>query len=344
MKQEGPSFYKFEDQKVSDAGKEGAVSDPTRLEAARQRRLEIFKVNNKKVELHGIAHISETLSFYRRELEGAIDRASVVVLEAAPVAEKIFSNEMIELLQEYARKKGSKVSREEIVERLESNDGLRFFRELENIAAQKGKRIVTLDPSKVFSSGDIQEVDSVIQFLKVFIALGGTIGLVMEKTSAEKYGKNVEDQETIEKKRPSQITRRTLLKGFLGGAAALAYGSIGAQLLELLGMGNPGLMPKRGRKDNPAGLILYDQLDYRDVSVARGLGVLTRRRDLGEGPVVAIYGGGHASTIKHYAESPRERDAKFEAYRPYRLIAPPRLRIYEFLEKEGWRLAGEEDI
>jgi hypothetical protein len=343
MGKEGPVFNKSESrEKVF-----GKELDDRSL--AEYRFDENFELNGKKVEIKGVMHVPETFELYRKEFEEAIEKASIVILEAAPVADRTFSNQTVEFIKSLANKSGAEVSREQIINDLESNRSLIFFRNLENLIARKGKRLATIDPinyEPMFSNDNLRMIDFLIRLVKAAIVSGGILFLsekLLDKAKGEGGQQKSAEGELTLKPKEKGMSRRAFLKTAVGGLSAAGLGSLFAELFEFSG-GKPGQEElSRGRKENPLGVMLYELLDYRDVSLAKGLDVLTKR-DLGNGPVVVFYGGLHASAVRHYAENHKERDIKFETYRPYRSVAPPKLRIYEFDKKEGWKLIKDSDI
>jgi hypothetical protein len=322
------------------------------VEAAWRR--ENFELNGRQVEIFGLAHVMETLdkAEFREELAEAIKKASVVVLEAAPVAERVFSNEMVEALREAAEAAGEKKSREEIVKWLESHEGLVFFREMERLAAQYGKLTATVDPllQESFTSvKKLNEKELQVFLLKCLVFTGATFGLagMAVKSSPEREGKveeiDEEKNKVNEAANRQTMTRRKFLKTLLGGTLGAAAGASGSSMLASLLERSEWGVEMRGRKENPLGPALYDLLDYRDVAAAKGLSLLAQMK-LGEGPIVVIYGGLHSSAIKQYALSPKERDIKYAAYAPYRSAAAPALKVFEFKREEGWQKVMEEKI
>lgn len=264
------------------AGQE-ATASPEDIDRYWQR--ESFELNGKEVDFIGVSHLPETAERYGKELEEAIGRASVVVLEAAPVAERIYSNEMVDALEELARQQGRTMTREEIIEMLEQAPGLRFYRAMEHIAAEKGTPIATLDPARhepLVSKDRLTETDMKLAWAKLYIALGGTAGFVgleaaegiREARRGARERREAREAESRGEPAPARteaplMSRRQFLGRALGGAAALVGGSLFASGLNASG--------KRGRKDNPIGPLLYDALDYRDTCVAKGLDALTKK-------------------------------------------------------------------
>lgn len=128
-----------------------------------------------------------------------------------------------------------------------------------------------------------------------------------------------------------KMTRRDFLRTGFFTAATLAIGqSVDVDPNELR------FVHTRGRQGNRLGFALYELDDWRDVIAAKALDFLTREsRDLG--PIAVIYGEGHRTAIKHYSQSPQERDIKYAAYLPYRFIVTPQLRRYVPAEDGSWK-------
>lgn len=315
---------------------------------------EEFEMNGKKVILCGVIHAPETFEAHRKDLEEEIQKASIIVLEGAPKAAHMDSPRVIRMIKSFLEKKGVKASENSIAFNIVVNPNLKFFSKVEGLAQIHGKRIVTVDPGAVdeekIALHELQKRDEEVQAIKLLSALGGILGLgTLVLTEEMKKSKRKE------KKNPS--TRRTFLKGLFGFLGGVGIASrIASQYEEdfdekVKSYAKKGILSdeefaeelKKGRIDNPLGALLYDWRDFRNVGVAKGLEALTKRSDLGDGPIVMIYGDSHRRAIEHYALSPREREAKYVAYAPYHDIAPLELRIYE-PKDEDWVLKEKQEL
>lgn len=304
-----------------------------------------FELNGKRVEFLGVVHVPETSYRFRQEIEEAIGGASLVVLEIAPLADGTYSKNSVDWVVREFKKNGIYKTEKQVLEEMESEKGLSFFRTMERIAAAKKKRVATVDPNNLGTSSKLNVTDEKFAYLKAFIATGGTLGYfaVKPNTFLSKFKeilnedifrkKNQEVKVVLPKKGNTSpiMSWRKFLGNIIGGIGTLAYGSSVANFID-------NEVENRGRKDNPLGPMLYDLLDYRDVSVAEGLDRLTKSNfNTGEGPIVVIYGSAHGTAIRKYADSPKERALKFSSYAPYKKTAPPVLRVYEFEGGKGWR-------
>lgn len=330
-------------------------------------RRETFELHGTRIEFFGIRHVMPFLKQHRETLTNAIKNASLVFLEGAPHTEGIFSEETIKELQSFFARKGYQPSRETI-ERfiLEKKQGFAFYAALEDIAAQYNKPIATADPAaamgdafeKIIIGKTFEDIDDDTERARTALIIGGIllaafpscgdnikecIKNLMPKTLDAKENVKAEqksEQLPQEQKPKGKMNRRNFLRVFGGGIAAPAMLSETASALFKTNMAAPGY----GRRaDNPLGAFLYDGIDYRDVSAAEGLDRLARSTN-GKGTIVVIYGDVHRASIKHYAESPKERSIKKNAYLPYRTVAPPKLEVFEYDKKSGWETKRREAL
>lgn len=319
-----------------------------------------FQVNGKQVEFHGVSHELATLMnpVFRKQLEGAVKRSSVVILESAPIVdnEDLKKNFKLELSSSepdgynYSMNSGGgydtanrydekRTSKKEAPPNFEAADSATdsshlFFLLVGKMAREYSKPIVVIDPRRDYGTGkpaNMEKLDAGIQGMKAGSAvfLGG---LAAHELLGKKKKSNQEKKDDSPKSNSEQntsITRRNFLRGLLGAGAMLGAASSAAE-------GFQKHFESIGRKKNPLGTVLYDELDFRDVSVAKGLIELTKEKNLPDGPMVMIYGSAHENGVQHYLESPKEREAKFLAYLPHRKIAPPTLSLYEFNDESGW--------
>ena len=295
-----------------------------------------FESNGRRIEFYGVAHVIETFERFKEDFEKGIDSASLVILEAAPEALRYQSDENIHIIQEYQRGQGKNVTKEEIRARMDSDRGQQFFRKLEQMAAAKGKPIMTIDPStkELLSTRKLMERGTRIETLKFLSILAVFApGALMEmRAGLQKRRQPVESEKKTKSYEPAKetsgMTRRDFLALLGGSLALLNYGSL------LANLSNSG-----GREENPLALLLYNAFDYRDVAVAKGIDLVTKEKMVAdEGPIMLVYGAGH-NGIQHYMGSPHEREIRYRAYLPFRNIASPYLRLFIF--KEGWKLEKE---
>ena len=345
-------------------------SQETKTEETRTKepmRHETFELHGTRIEFFGIKHTTPFLNQHRETLTNAIRNAAIVFLEGAPHTEGIFSEETIKELQSFFSRRGYQPSRESI-ERfiLEKKQGFAFYAALEDIAAKYGKPIATADPAaamgdafkKIIIGKTFEDIDDDTERARTALIVGGILlaalpscgnnlkeclkNLMPKTLDAEKNVKAEQKSEQLprEQKPKGKMSRRNFLRVLGGGIAAPALLSETASALFEKNMEPPGY-GRRG--DNPLDSFLYDSIDYRDVSVAEGLERLAKSMK-GIGPIVVIYGDVHRASIRHYAESPKERALKRAAYLPYRTVAPPKLETFAYDEKNGWQKTQSESL
>ena len=324
---------------------------------------ERFRLNGKEVEIFGVAHVPETIERYGKELEDAVRRAALVVLELAPQATDVFSDRTTSLYVELRRNLGDDITAREAARQLREEPFFKFYSAVEEIAATHGKEVAVADPVSsaregvvnVYSRTLLREREKEVDRLKSFVAGAGLLGVCVpelptllrqrgkdERTTAAPPAVEAEDEASKTRKKrgavppmPAGMGRRRFLQTLAGGAAAAALSSSAASILRMFGKG--------GRGVNPLGTALYDGNDYRDVTVAEGLTRITAHMRAA-GPVVVIYGDNHRKPIRHYVESPIERTIKRKAYAPYKSVLSPRLRFFRHDAERGWQVTREEEL
>ncbi|MFA4872817.1 MAG: hypothetical protein WC659_02680 [Patescibacteria group bacterium] len=342
---------------------------PVEPEMAEQRLFErdTFTINDKRVEFYGIVHDIKLPERYWKVLEDAIQRASIVVLEYAPQASGLYDRSFIAKHRESLKKyfpdfaELEDISDQEIFEALIREPSLHFYREMENLAARHKKRIVTIDPHLLAHEKihELYKTDQKADLIKSLGMVGGATGVLLSAILRKKLiGEHVRGENGENKKEEdssSTYTRRrfldTTLKAGIGISAtvgALSTLSKGAQIL-----GHPEYGKKLGyddqfvgREENPLGAFLYDEVDFKDVMIAKGMDEVTQHMHAEDEEAAMIYGFFHKTGIGHYLRSPRERAAREQLYAPYKgAVGPHKLRMYEYDgTKEEWRKIEERNI
>ncbi|MBI4050809.1 MAG: hypothetical protein HY396_02440 [Candidatus Doudnabacteria bacterium] len=294
------------------------------LELAREFfHKEDFQLNGQQVEIHGVYHKPATIEFHHKELEDAIKRAELVVVEMGPVT--------TDLSNALEKSDLNPVVKEEIRSYFD------FYNYISELAGRQNKMIVNADPAE---SGEgeqffrnlesFNEKDEDVQRVKTLVAAGLPAGLALtilrkKMGSAEemRQTKVGEDTKEANQKLPKKMSRRLFILASLGAVAggSLASVSKGADYF------NRRTDRFAGRKDNPLGPFLYNLEDYRDLITSEALDKLTKKSI--KGPVTVIYGDTHRSALRHYALSPRERAAKRNLYAAYENIMPPEMKVYK---------------
>lgn len=366
MSSERPAFAEAPPPEKKPAAGE-AAKDANREEVMRR---ESFELNGARVEFLGIGHNPETAERFAPELEKAIRRASIVLLESAPNAEGPFTDEAI---REYRELMGNKLklSDEEIIKSVEAGKrGLAFYAKMETLAAKHGKPVAVADPigadgdgfRELFAEDPFRSADETAGQAKTAAILAGALVAALPTISDAIRGRSAQNENRRESTPAASVppaehpadepehrppggppmSRRRFLRVLGGGIAAAGMAAETASAIARKSNPAKGSYGRRG--DNPFGAALYDGLDYRDVVTAQGLDRLTRRKDIRGGSVVIIYGDGHRASIRHYAESPNERALKRTAYIPYQRVAPAKLRIFQHRSGRDWQRVHEEEL
>ncbi len=327
--------------------------DPEKIKVYR----ESFHVKEKKGSINGqdfhflgVRHAPETLLFEREKLEDAIKNCGAVVLESTPEIAGLFSPEFQKKIhEELMAVLKDKVEADDWIKINITNHPTKiFFHEMEQLAKKYGKPVITIDPHSganvskdlvrewISESDVLSEKAEVIQTGMVGGLSAGiltSLGFLTQSIMEGVRGQNVTLQEQKEKQVRSVVStkegapenpgRRNFLKGVavLGVTAVVAPTAVLSVLEQ---------KPERAGGDKPlvAGL-LFDEIDYRNVAVARGIDLLTQQEKY-QGPLVIIYGRYHTDTMVNYLNSSTLRDVKYAAYRPLRDIKPPQIGEYRY--------------
>lgn len=287
---------------------------------------ESCEVNGSRVELYGIVHVPKTLDVFKKELEKAIENSSAVVLEYAPNASGFYSeenlNDWAEIFKSVLDEKEIKISKEEIKKSISNTNTAAFYGEIEKIIAEKGKNLFVIDPDNLGdmkSSSELVEFDKNKEIASLVVSAGGITGYIA--------------LELLQKFR-NNITRRSFLKnliGFIGFANLFPLiSSMSDRTMRFAGVETRDVPVAGGMM----GALAFNLFDYREVSVSHGINEITKEGKR-EKPLVVIYGAGHVESIKHYLESPKEREVKNISYAPYKSVVSPKIREYKF-EEGNW--------
>ncbi len=325
--------------------KEGPEAIPTPEETPESIS---FELNGTTIEMYGVFHGRGMFEQYREHLEKAIHNASAVIVEAAPTAEGVYSPEIIEAIRDWIKRQDIVASDEEITQfvlSLQKNEHLKFYADVEKIVAQEGRPLITIDPRLAQNTiqGKFEEREQDVALAKKIGAIGGS-GLFLSLALYDFVSRQQEkSSETDKKSGPQKMSRREFLKTttkvVVGLSSLLALGSLIAEQHEPKGK----IQIKRGRTENPAGPLLYNLMDFRNVAVAQGLHMASKE-NFGDGPIVLIYGSAHLDAIQHYSQRDTEREIKYQSYLPYREVDPPVFRVYSWSEENNWLKEEESNI
>lgn len=293
----------------------------------------VFEVDGKYVENLGVYHDPAALKEYGRELEAAIQRASVVVMEEAPTAVGEYSEVHIDRMLKLAGERGIRLSKEEVADQLNNQTSRHFFRVLEGIAAREGKPIAVVDPhapdrfeeQEEAGRREVRKVNTGIESVKLGAFLAGIAGIIGPEVVSQKGEQGIGADDT------AGITRRTFLKRMIQGAGVVAL--------------TPTIINSLNSGDRSTGIVrkaAYDYYDFRDVTSMKGLRVLAKK-NFGAGPILLIHASPHSRAIEFYNSHPQLTETKYQAYRPLRDAQQPKLRTYQFKNNE-WELTEREDI
>lgn len=300
-----------------------------------------INVNGKDVTLVGVAHDMGTFEKNKKRIEDLVNSATSVVLEYAPEASGMLSEESLDKFIEMGVEAGyPRLTREEMKYNLLHNDGVYFFRAIEELAKKHGKPIVTVDPvssrsgvENMHAHEDLKDVDSKLRIAGFVIGSAGFASLAND--IFKQFEKPSEDEaRSSEKKSSGGLSRRSFLKGMVGAVGLAATTTIGARNPET----SKNLVTRI--ENNPLGPALYDGVDYRDVVVAEGLDVVTK--DVSTQNIVAFMGKGHSGSVEHYVKNTQERDVKRAMYALYEAVIDPQLRVYRYDGKTGQWLKEQE--
>ncbi len=295
---------------------------------------EQFMVHDCPVEFHRVQHHIDVFNKNPEYFKQAIEKASIVVLEAAPTAEGLFTETIQKDYCKQLNTWGIKITLQEFQEDLANNKLLLFFKALEEQAAAQQKPVATVDPVFKEEGTWLLGVEDLIVGAKY-----GTIGiasLTILAKIAEAKGIIVpflKKKNTTETMPPS---RRSFLKTTVAGVGGILAGSS-------LSVRHGNDMDHHGRTARGAGVTTFDMHDYRDTIIAEGLYQVASLRE-GTSPIEAFYGAAHGSAVKFYAGHEKERRQRINMYAD--TVARgihPKLHMYRY-EKGVWEEKARSEI
>lgn len=303
---------------------------------------ELWEHRGRTIDFIGVSHVPETLKLHEKELQDAMAGAEAVLLEAAPHGEGVFSDTFPDAIsREFGEVAITAELAEEIAKYTRNHYAIQFFAQVEDMAAEMGKRTLVFDPHRTgneLNELPVSRMDRRVSEAKSAI-VGGSMGLLIALEGWERFRKP-------NNAASGRVSRRSFLKAGLAAAAGLATISAASHAREELALRKLPEEKKRfdfrGRTGNPMGSALYDFMDYRDVVIAEGMDHWAKKGEGGT-PLVAIYGVAHREPVQHYLKSPAERAAKLALYAPYKNVAPPLSSEYVF-ENGVWRKDHEEAL
>ena len=309
--------------------------------------IESIEHGNLDIQFVGVHHIVETIAAYREAIEQAIADADIVVLEASIET----SGEALRSGESYLNTVQSSGSDRAVMMhfpqyRLHENSSGAFFSETENIARKHRKQIVVCDPlsdQRMLQSAVAVELqggiphderlsqlnEQIREYSKIAAALGAGVSAgaaVAGPTEASARGglKILFERYKASSSEEKKESRRSFLKR--GAVYAAGYG-IGSKVIEKA-EANVDVINHKG-KDDQEKFTQYNEIDFRDVSVATGLDQLSRGFTK-KMKVAIVYGDYHRNGIRQYLENPNLRQAKFALYKPFRDVAPPQMTAYKY--------------
>ncbi|MBI3572351.1 hypothetical protein HY091_02360 [Candidatus Kaiserbacteria bacterium] len=293
------------------------------------------EINDQPIHFLGVVHTPETLLFQRKRIEEAIASAGAVVLEGAPEIAGVYDLEFLQKVKDRLHTAGSTEGEAEgwVHKSILDNPPIVFFREMEQLAKKHQKLVITIDPHSGADkdrelilewagghdrlSEDLGAFD--IGLLGVWAtAVGASAGtLAWNQLKTDERRRFEKHQPDFVEKNPELVPKPSR-RQFLAGVAGLAATAPLA----------PSVLSSASGSSSPY-TIPFDFLDYRNVSVARGIDKLTRARRF-DGPILFIYGASHADPMMTYLHSPELRDTKYALYSPARAVKQSETNIYEF--------------
>ena len=292
-------------------------------------------LHGQEVHVFGVIHTPETFVFHREELERSVAQSGVIGLEGAPEISGIYRPEFLEAVRTRLRERN--MSEEEIthflVGNIFENPFDQFFHELEQLAKKYQKPVVIIDPDS--GVGALQELTNswveggqstlrheAAKTENTLALFGGLAGIGGFGLVAWSFFDDLR-----QRRNPAPIDRRKLLGVGLFTAGSWAAGA-GHQL--------PEMWPQ----------LSYDILDYRNVSIVRGMDQLAQHRQF-EGPITFFYGRGHTHAIETYLRDSGIRDFKYGLYERFRRLRAPEIHGYQYEGQEGryeWRPFVNEEV
>lgn len=302
---------------------------------------ERIQLNRINVNFYRVGHDLHTWEACRPQVEDMVKLNSDIILERAPMCEGILDQNGVVSKDTIANV--LEAERLDSGEELDPNDpdvvsivqrhidrklASSFFAKVEDCAAKLGKRVVLIDPYYIKTENQLVQFDDRVDTTKKLLSLGGLVGTFL----IDKLTKEAELKKDKYAGMPP-ISRRRFLQRSVGLTASLL----------------PGLSHRPVLDDKPhnvtdflPNLISYDLNDYRNAVISEGLSQLDGKLESGTS-VGAIYGGAHAPVVKDYILSPNERALRLEAYAPFKSVAKPHVRIFEFKDK-SWSQVDEWDL
>lgn len=125
----------------------GASGEPTEVDRYNREQAEnswkpdSIEMNGEEIAVYGVLHAPPTLQYYGTELETAVKKSSLVVLEVAPKAMGIFNSEVLDFFEENILHKNRKMSSEQWKIFFEKDPTIDFYRQMELLAAKHDKLV-----------------------------------------------------------------------------------------------------------------------------------------------------------------------------------------------------------
>ncbi|MDR3643186.1 MAG: hypothetical protein P4L74_06200 [Candidatus Doudnabacteria bacterium] len=315
---------------------------------------ETWNLNGKKIDFYGVAHVPETLELYGKEIEEAIIKSGIVVLEGAPTATGELEEDIkitVKTLKEIAAKLGkTNIVNWELVQKVLSRGKFRpFFARAEQFCQKNGKPIAIADPQTSGNANEnaraiaiMHDENQVFRNFKVLTMLGGmgiiALDEICRQTSKHVRPLNADERGDVSEKSDGRQSRRGFLK-ILGGTVAAGAAASLYESADSFWHGR--------RAKDPFSALLYEYVDFRDVMSAEGLDRLSKQKDSPRN-ITCIYGDAHLEGIKYYSQSPKERALKIKAYAPMLDALKdvlPTLRQFRYNRQTNkWNITRQENL
>ncbi|QQR78578.1 MAG: hypothetical protein IPJ68_05930 [Candidatus Moraniibacteriota bacterium] len=308
-------------------------------------QLESYEHGQLDIQFVGVKHRVETLAAHRQAIEVAIADADIVVLEGSvgtSGAEQ--SSRVVNATSLSVPGRTKKVNMNIPEYAIDTNSGLAFFSEVENIARKHRKPLVLFDPfsdrrllqshSAVTLQGGISHedrLDTLNERIRQFSEAIGDAGEMLATGALTGVGAEAVWREKIKLMIPGGInpdqidqSRREFMKHGVAYAAGVGLGITAM----VKAKGNQDVIDYATDPDRER-ISQYNLTDFRDVSIATGLdrlgGAFHKKMK-----TTVIYGAYHANGVRKYLENPRLREVKMALYKPFREIAPPEMTAYRY--------------
>jgi len=304
-----------------------------------------FQLNGANIDFIGVFHTPETLSKYRADIEGSIERSDAVFTEGMPIRSGVYVEKtmreayevLIRFLSDnpsFVQKRGVKLEQfstfEKFWQKTKEFPGIVFFTQVEKWAWEKKKPMYVADTRGDGKADQQAQLDQ--HALMAHKQTGAdAITRLAEGGMLVTCAQVLLD---IMKKNP-RISRRAFV---FGGITASAY-IVADALLTSLQIDNRSLKWQPAeRTTKEGGVLALHAEDALDTFLAPALNVASAH--VAPGDLAVIYGLGHHDPARHYIENRIEQRIRAGIYRRVIPTRVPQLLTLEPLlgTEVAWKL------